>query len=487
MPLRYLLLSFAIVSLFSILPQPGRAAVNAGASAVVNTAPVTDTPSKPAQAQIDRPPYLVKANTITFLNASDEIQAVGDAEINSPEGDFSAADLHFNTRTHSGYLDAVRGTLDVFRFHADYMSLDEKKVKHVRQAALTTCTHQPPHYQLLAKDLFLYPDRRFEARQMALEIGGHRLFTLPRISGDLSGQSGSTVNPTLTAGSSSIDGVYVGTQYTYPLAPTTNLAMEARIGTAGLLRGEVALNQSFALDNHAAGILSLVGANRVDAGSVLTSGSTTDARYERLTYSRLPALLVAMKPIPFAGSLQGYSLCLGGGTGRYAEQPTGVTADRTQFWGAVKSPTWPLGFAQFHAELGQQVAFYPSSTHGVTEAVLSLESRPKADLYFDLSLVRAQQTGETPFLFDNVISPTELFSEVELPIAKGSPWRLGLWDRMDLPTGFQRDYSISAIYLQDCLGYALTYRAVEHSIGVGMVINAFGNFHHHMGGVGFVQ
>jgi len=459
--------------------------VNITASAVTST--VIPVP-KASQAQIDRPPYQLKADTITLDSVSEEIQATGNAELHSPEGSFNAANIHFNTRTRSGYLDEVTGILDSFHFRAVRMSLDEKKVKRIQQASFTTCVYHPPHYQVLAHDLVLYPDQRFEAQKMSLEIAGHRLFTIPHIGGDLSGRTSSTINPTVTAGSDSIDGAYIGSSYTYPLAPNTNLALQGRIGTERLVRGEVALNHAFAMDQSAVqGVFSLVAANRIDAGSVLTSGSDTDQRYERLTYSRLPALLVALKPIPLAGSLHGAQLRLGAGTGRYAEQPTGVTEDRSQCWATLQSQPAVWGPVQLRGELGRQEAFYSTGTHGVTELVLALESRAKEDPYFNFSLVHAQQSGFTPFLFDRVIANDELYSDIEIPLGKGSPWRLGLWDRVDLPSGFQRDYSISAIYMQDCLGYALSYRAVERSIGVSVVINAFSNFHHGTGGIGFIQ
>lgn len=83
--------------------------------------------------------------------------------------------------------------------------------------------------------------------------------------------------------------------------------------------------------------------------------------------------------------------------------------------------------------------------------------------------------------------PSELFSDVEVPISKNDLWRLGFWQRYDLGANAVRDYGITGIYQEDCIAYGLNYDRAMQSISVSVILTAFGNLHHALPGMGFTQ
>jgi hypothetical protein len=433
--------------------------------------------------------FSLDAETIRMNMKDAEVSAEGHVVLSSPDGLFNADSARFNTVTKAGYLDRVTGCFEPFRFAAQSMTMDANGTKQVQRVHLTTCLHEHPHYALQARDFTVDGDGRFRVRKAGLAIGGHRLATLPSIHGKIGGKSAEIASPALTGGVSSIDGTYVAVNYEYSLADDRDFLLTGRTGTAGLVRGRASYTQPLKLGGDLDdGTISLHTSWKEDVQNrLIASDLFVDQRLEKLTISRLPALQAFFPTLPLRGSLDGFALRLGAGFGRYREDPTNVKKQRSQLWSVLVSPKVKAGPLRAYGEFGLRTAFYPGEGHTTNVLQLTLETPPELPAYLNLSYLRRRERGTSPFLFDRVLMPDELYSEVEFPVKKGSQWWLNLANRYDLDSGRSRDFAATAIYKLDCISYGLTYNRAGRSFGVGMVLNAFGSFHKGVGGIGFTQ
>jgi hypothetical protein len=431
--------------------------------------------------------YILRADTLLINTPKDEVSANCNVELHGPDGVFTAESALFRPTAQTGYLDDVAGYIKPFHFTAHSLSLDEKQVKHLQSASLTTCEKTDhPHFQMTAKDFIVYPDDRFLARKLALKVSKYTLFSIPRIKGTLSGQRATIDKPTFMPGYHALDGAYMNFSYGMPLGPDTDLTLETRYGTKKLFRGGLSLEHNFALGEYS-GVVRLVADRHQDViGRTLQTGANRDSNYDELTVNHLPALQVTMDPIRLGND--GMQLKLGGSVGRYREDPVGVTANRAAGWAVLRSPSFGGRTLQFHAEYGVQRALYGGPDYTGQVGILTLETPINhPDYYFNISLVRRWSSGQTPFLFDRTQPPRELYLEAEVPVTSNKKWRIGLSNRHNLLNGQSSDFAVSAIYRQDCISYGLTYDRASQSFGLGLVLNAFGSFRKGSTELGFMQ
>lgn len=467
-------------------------------SAVVADEPTTapETPPAPTaettpetRPQVSYEALILTADRILFRLDHKDVLAEGAVDVLSPEGNFRAERVFYNTDTRAGRLDGAQGTIDIFYMKAQQLGLEPGKAMLVHDATLTTCNKEHPHYLLRVKDASISPEHEMDARKVSLEYMGHRLFTIPRLhQGLMQGEDKQSLMPTLSFGSSGIDGAYAAGNFDYPLDDQTAISLQARAGTAGLIRGGLFVERAFTVSDWGKGTVSLIATNREDVSNrLLDTDEDVDARLEDLTISRLPALQVAFDPVPLSGSLRGASLAFGGGYGRYREDTTHVSNDRAQLWGIFSSPHFNLGLLRLSGQYGLRQAFYRETQHITYAAQVTLDTPMDGERYFNLSYLQRRSTGETPFLFDRVLVPREVYSEFDVPVTKNKRWYLDVWSRYDLDHRALRDVNVTAYFKQDCISYGLAYNHASHSIGLGVVINAFGSFRHGVSGIGFTQ
>ncbi|HOS42911.1 MAG TPA: hypothetical protein PK794_04395, partial [Armatimonadota bacterium] len=441
-------------------------------------------------ARVTVGPYALDAQTIRVNLAAGDLTAEGEVVMTGPDGVFTADSLRYNMETEAGHLDRVMGCFAPFRFAAQSMSLDAQGTKQIQRARLTTCARAHPHYELRARSFVVQDSGQFRARHTALAMAGHRIVNIPSIRGKVGGGGAEIAQPALTGGVSGIDGTYLAVNYAAPVGDDRDLRITGRAGTEGLFRGHASYTQPFAVrDTLTDGTVALHVSVKEDVENRLVAGDRlVDERLERLTISRLPALQVAFPALPLRGELEGYALRVGGGLGRYREEPTDVTANRAQAWAVLTSPAVQVGGnLRLRGELGLRGAVSGGQQHGTSVLQLTLDTPPEKAGYVNLSYLRRRESGTSPFLFDRVAMPDELYTEYEFPLGKDSPWWLNVANRLDLETLKSRDYSVTAIYKLDCISYGLTYNYAAKSVGVGLVLNAFGSFHKGVGGVGFSQ
>jgi hypothetical protein len=454
--------------------------------------PPASCPMPPAEprSRVQYEDFLLDAHTIRMGVDRKDIYAEGDVYLSGLEGVFTASSLRYNLHTHSGYLDSPRGYVDPFRLSADSMSVDTAGTKQIQRATLTTCTREHPHYALMARDMVLTKEGRFRTRHVGVALAGHRLFSIPAVRGKIGLHKSQEIHPTLSGGISHLDGTYAAVNYDTDLGARDTLNLTARAGTAGRIRGAVTLSRPVELGNNLDdGELSLHLSWREDIQNRLVSSDTIPQEtLEELTISRLPAVQLSLPTLPVTRSANPFVANIGAGYGNYREDPTHVTSDRGQLWGILTTPALNIGPTRLYGKLGARTAIYTPGHHDVTVSQLSLESQPKADRYFNLSYLRRTEHGASPFLFDRVDLPDELYAETEQPLFREhSPWWLNVAVRYDLNRNAVRNTTLTAIYKLDCISYGLRYDTATRGIGLGIVLNAFSTFHHGPGTVGFTQ
>ena len=364
-----------------------------------------------------------------------------------------------------------------------------KVVLRVDNAILTTCDEPigHRHYEVHARILYLFDDNEYLADDLSFFFAGRRLFTLAHYHGRIARAVGGLL-PTLTVGTSMLDGTYLGVHFTQPLAEGQSLDVVARIGTVQLVRGTVAYSHSIVLTHDLYGNISLVVGYREDVANSLLTGNIPNSNisYGDLTVTRLPAVLVTLAPIALPWSLHGFSLSVGGGLGEYHEQPTDVSAFRSQAWGILGTPRYHLGPLDLYGEFGARGAFYWDSTLATYVEKVTLETPLTSSVYANLSYYRRRDSGVSPFLFDQALLPDELYAEVSVPLGKSS-YRLDVLNHEDLSNWSSRDIQIGALYSTDCMSLGLYYDTVTQGVGLLYQFAGKGPYHRGVPGVGFTQ
>jgi hypothetical protein len=327
---------------------------------------------------------------------------------------------------------------------------------------------------------------------MAFYFARQRLFSLAHYDGQLSNTNGNIMPSYLpqlaTVGSDTLDGSYLGLHYRIPLTQEKLLDINGRIGTEQLIRGTVTLSRPFSLLPHGAnGTIALVVGYHESVDNLITgTDAKTNVAYNELTISRLPVLNATMAPLHLPDGLHNFTLRLGGGLGEYSEQPTGVTAFRGQFWGIFDTRRFRLGPLDLYGEYGARSAIYAKSTLSTTVTKVSLETPLTSPIYANMSYFHRQDTGSTPFLFDQVLIPDEAYTEMSVPIFK-SPFYLDILNREDLSVWSSRDFQVSLLYANDCMAYGLSFDTVTKGFNFQFQFAKKGPYHRGVSGVGFTQ
>ncbi|MHB9024928.1 MAG: hypothetical protein ACYC7E_12270 [Armatimonadota bacterium] len=442
--------------------------------------------------QITYDDYIVRADHIGISLKENTLLLDGNVEMLGHGGVLRAEKGIFDRKGNTGSLENVIAERDPFRFTAQSMTIDQHDVKRVRRAAVTTCSDKEhPHYRLLSRSLVIFPDESYDARRSTLEINGNKLFYVPYIHGSFSDED-DFFSPGLKVGKSRIDGAYFGSEYLIPLGGDGAVAtLEGRFGTKGILRGGAYIEQPFSFSGGLLkGNLRLTGSYRSDVeNNTLSFDSSLNPTLQNLTVNRLPTTQLIVDPVKLSGPMRGFTFRFSASAGRYEEIPTDVVANRAQGWGVLASPALRLGSSQVRAEYGIRQAFYQNHDQMTTSALqLTLESSPPAkNFYYNLSYLRRSTRGSTPFLFDRVMLPEELYAEVDVPLTRSGRWRLDIYNRYDLAESASRSTGVTLSYNLDCMAYGLMYIPTTKAFGFGIALNAFDSFRRGAGSLSFPE
>ena len=360
----------------------------------------------------------------------------------------------------------------------------------IEKAQLSTCRNvQHPHYEVRASKITLYAqmlgdtlntaDLLLDARGVGLELFGVRLPSspFPLIASTVARELPLPM-PSVSLGSSEIDGLYLDASVKYNLGDRRSMQFETRYGTEGLWRNKLSITQPFNIANSPiSGTVTLIASRHEDVSNRwVDTDCMVDGRLRNLTISRLPALQVITEPMHLIPQYPGSSFHFGGGIGYYHEEPTDVSRARIQAWGIFRAPIGHLGPLALTGEFGLRAAHYGASMHRAYIAELSAATPPNRDWSLDISYLRRREAGTSPFLFDRVLINDELYSEVGFPLGNNSPFMLNVANRYDLSSGKARTLPITAIYRDDCFMYGLSYDPLLNEYRAGLEFRGFGTF-----------
>ena len=85
----------------------------------------------------------------------------------------------FDFAEHSGILYNASAGLGDWRVHAKSMSVDAKRRVHYRDAKITSCNYNPPHYYFYASRATVYPGDHLTAQHVRYTVGKVPLFYVP--------------------------------------------------------------------------------------------------------------------------------------------------------------------------------------------------------------------------------------------------------------------------------------------------------------------
>lgn len=452
--------------------------------------------------------YTLEADRIS---AGTIILAEGDVIFVAPDGTLRAQRMQYNRGNRTGAFECVSGYFQYnitqntcspgcnptrilpLYFAAQELRLASDGEKRITDVRLTTCREANPHFHFSAHDVVINPDNSFVVNRPAFNLGGRR-YRLPirSIKGNFGSGEADVTGPSLMAGLSSADGLYVEENYfDYIGNSDSTIDAAVRVGTAGEIRTIAVLGTPFGIGQTPLhGKVRLVmSSNELVQNRMLIAKAVGDPDLDDLTIDRLPGVDVKFDQLCLLRPLQGWNLQTGGGVGRYSENPTDVTANRAQAWGILGTPQICLGGkVNAFGEFGVRHATYGNDDdYTVSVLQLTLERTPHPDYYYNITYLQRRTSGETPFIFDRVVIPDELYTEVEFPLVRNNHWYLNLRDQFDLDAGSVRAYRATLIYRLDCVGFGAYYDSGSDSFGVGFSVNGFNDFRHGTSRLGFTQ
>ena len=107
------------------------------------------------------------------------LQAQGNIRFKREEEDLEGSFLSYNYKTKRGNINNLRTKRGPNYIKAEKMTIGPY-ILQGWDVAVTTCTENPPHYHLKAKELTIYPGDRMILKNVAMMSGGRRRFHIPR-------------------------------------------------------------------------------------------------------------------------------------------------------------------------------------------------------------------------------------------------------------------------------------------------------------------
>ncbi len=171
---------------------------------------------------------VITAKTISGNRREQKFDMLGAVVLALPRGQYTGDAAHFNVLTRTGVIDNAKGrslspnrrALLLFPGRAVSAGAEKRAASALqRHHHLNHEAH--PHYRLLAKDFYLYPDNSYRAHALTLEVAGHPLFTLPDMTGKLGTRQ--STQPFLGFGHTTIDGTYLSVAHDFQITNDTDL------------------------------------------------------------------------------------------------------------------------------------------------------------------------------------------------------------------------------------------------------------------------
>lgn len=450
-------------------------------AAVVVWNPRTDRFDASGQAVLSYRGVDLRAERIVADRGTGEVEASGNVAFlrggQRLEGDSLTYDIH-----------EEKGVLEKARMYERGLIIQGERIEFspqqivAHEAHFTTCDRPEPHYSFAARRMSLSAAEAKQGRSTEagvltfdgarLNYHGRRLLAAPRFSvnvGEME-RKGFALLP--VAGFSKEDGPYA--YFSYSLGgPHTQTAVDFgyRYTTFRGIRGDLGLL-------HRLGPLELTASyvRREDNADRELEPDELQTNLDDVLVDRSPEYGVRLPSLPLGRALSLRAEWL---SGRYREwdreTDVRITADRESANALLSVTPYPVarGVSLSHAVGWRSSRYSPGDSLTITRYrhSVSLDLGRRGDLA--VSYVASDDSGETPFRFDDVGAARALLADLRYRLSP--KWRLRLTNSKDLADGVNDDLEFSLTRTIHCLDYTLGWRSARStfSFSVGLAPTVF--------------
>jgi len=431
-------------------------------------------PAAGGQVEFTYSQVSIFADSLAFDDATGEATATGHVKIVRNGQVITGDSLVINIAKQTGAMVPANALIQDVLLKAERIDIFADHLT-AKNAALTTCNLEKPHYRIGARAVKVSIMRenngaapqRLEVTGAALQVGRRRLFSLPPFQLSLGGASGTGDKgyiPIPYPGYSRLDGAFL--QYHWAHGWQGEKALLDIDWRATERRGmRAAAYTTYAIGKR--NTLELTLSRREDLADRPIDVRSIDTGMSRVLISRRPDFGLHLGPHPIARALKWELLA---STGQYYEIPTEVSTQRSAITGRLLLGPFPAGKKlKFRGAAAYRTSAYGDGEHGsIFYHRITAEITPAPRWDFALSLIGRNPTGSTPFRFDRIDFTHELAGELSLPAGKN--WQVKLTDRYDLQRRKIRDMGVELTFRAHCLNFILDWRQNRDlfQIGIGL-------------------
>ncbi len=168
----------------------------------------------------DRPSKLIRARNLSVDMASHTVTAPQDFVMDDDTGTVYGKSGFMDYGTESGHINEGRFLYKNFIFRGRVVEFDKTNYIY-KQASLTSCDEEPPHYRLRASRIYLAPNRYFLAYNTVFFIGKIPIFYFPVLYKPMVG--GTPFVSSFFPGYDERNGIFLKSNYVYRVNPRTRV------------------------------------------------------------------------------------------------------------------------------------------------------------------------------------------------------------------------------------------------------------------------
>ncbi len=423
----------------------------------------------------DRPEQtvLIRAQQVAGSLKSGKLTAQEGVTIGTPQGVLTGSQLSFNAETDEFFLKEAQAAVDLspeqtgsllaYAFGQEIGRRGE--VVYVLRGKITTSDRRTPEYCLTARSIEYYPAaNRFKIKGAAVELYGVRIPLVPNFSFKIGG--GEKEAPPLIPipSYSSRDKLLLPYRFNFS-GPQADLQSNLTLK----------LTQSRGIRAHSQNVYT--GANWLAEGIASQTEDCYAELGDRLILDRRPQVQYTKfssqpdQDRGWAGSVTVANLVedLKEDDDDPSPRPT-VREQSLQLglrydWSS--SPT-DAEDREWYSLAGRQSFYSTGDDYRDLALTVGAHHRINKNLKGSLSLTHHITGGRTPFLYDRVEVRTELRPDIDLRMSP--KWSVQAHGRYDAGSSQLRDYEVELRRRAHALTWALRYRFIGNSLGIGLYI-----------------
>lgn len=374
------------------------------------------------------------------MNTKD-VHAFGNVIWQKEQDSFQSREMFYNYEKQIGSFTEGKGSFQHYYFQANYLEKEEKEAQ-LTGASLTTCDKEKNKcYEIRAKKITIYPNKKLIAEDASFYILGKKIFTLKKYQKSMKKKNSNSGLP--KPGFSDKDGASM--EYKYDL----NVSDEE--------------NSFLALNYYAKkGFYLRYEGNKETEKETWKFVVGKDRDKDKLDLEMLPSLTWQKKPVPIGNSPWNYTLIAGGGY--FSQKEKDIR-------------TWKVnaGTGIFHdpIDLGPSTKLYLGVNYDQNwygndneMGVFSYNVGVAEDLskrgIWAINYIHRHINGHTPFNFDDPGAARELNASIDYQL--DGRWRMGVSAVYDLDKAEYTDLDYTITRNLHCFDTKLTWREKRKEI-----------------------